>query len=305
MHLRKIQLGILAFFSVTGEARDLCDYYKDYIPEVYNAYCTGGRSHTQMSGASASFADAFNLNPASIPTFKTPFGIEVIASSTAAGYSAPTYNFAVIRGFQKFGAAISTNNDTSVYSTKTSTSGNSQVVPSGIAIPTINAGFASNLLKDEQKVFLTPNFGVSGRYNRNDRTFGYGMGLNFTSTHFSIGASYAQDGLNIYTSSARNFYTAMLSIRLNAFQADYNFVKNSGSNTGGTSTAPIHIASASLMIGPVQASGAFRQYSDDTGAAQNVIHFAIELRATKFLALAYLYNYIPGTQSLGAQLMLF
>jgi hypothetical protein len=113
----------LMFFSLpeAAEARTVCDYFKDYQPEFYRRYCNGGPtsgSLPNIGGALASFSDAFNLNPASIPTHPTPLGVELIATPSTTPYGGTNYNFAVIHGFQRFGAALSTNSDNTFYSNK-------------------------------------------------------------------------------------------------------------------------------------------------------------------------------------------
>ncbi|HUP56872.1 MAG TPA: hypothetical protein VM598_05420 [Bdellovibrionota bacterium] len=285
-------------------ARDICDYYEEHYPDLFRQYCEGTNKRVQLGGAAASFADAFNLNPSSIPTKPTPIGVEVIATSFSSNYAGSNYNFAVIRGFQRIGAAISTNSDNTFYSNKIpqGPQANPYVVPdSGIsvdsAIPTINFGTSLNLASYSRDEFASPSIGGSIRYNRLTGGVTLGLGASFNSRYLTIGISGNQDGASA-SSAKQIFYTATVGVRFSFLQVDYNYIENSDESVGG----PIHLGTATAAAGPLLLTAAGRTFTDVFGSSEFQEHFAIQFRINRFLSLGYLYNYIPGTQSLGAQL---
>src|SRR3990167_7522626 len=103
-----LSLGLLAAIP-KAEGALVCRY-------VFEA-CESRPAYKTISGGPyPAFADMFNINPASIPVVDAPLGVEGIASTSGNRYAKEDINFALIKGFQRFGTAASSNSDNTFYS---------------------------------------------------------------------------------------------------------------------------------------------------------------------------------------------
>jgi len=117
--------------------------------------------------------------------------------STAVGGT--NYNVALIRGFQLFGTAISTNSDNIFYSNKTwqtpTTYASNVTLPSlqNLSNPTLNLGTSFSLVSDRSRALVVPNIGVSARYDRISKQLGGGAGIGPVTKYVSVGGAVNRD----------------------------------------------------------------------------------------------------------------
>ncbi len=301
--------------SSSAYAKDVCEQYRNYapLPDWYNEYCLteGG---AKVGGAFSSFADSFNLNPASIPTAKGPYGVEYIGTYDASSTKTFKHNFALIKGLSRIGAGLSTNGDDTFYgnnqsqtTTSTNYSSNLQdAVSSGSVSPSFNLGAALSLLPKEIVSPVTPKGGLTIRYNKYNGKLSPGAGLSLASRHLTFGLSLVTEGGDQYTPSTR-FYTTTIGFKTSRFQVEYLYLKNESdvlSSYFYTPSQPIHIVSASLSLLNFSMSGAAKRVINFDGAIQYYFHGAIQYQFSRYFAVAGLINYIPNTQSIGIQAFL-
>lgn len=298
-------LWILALLCLQAYAKDMCHFLRTTRGDYLDTPCTRGSQETTVAGSFPSFADSVNLNPASIPTMRTPVGVEVIASNANVAVAGAKYNVALIKGFRKMGAAISTDSDTTFFNhglyqasgTSSSSSSSADAV-----MPSLNLGAAlAGLLSTKQESSFLPSYGVVARYNRVRQKWGHGLGASFNSKYLTIGGSAVSEKNS--DSSITTFGAYSAGLKVHAFQADYTYLTY-GKGSSFLTNAPTHIVSAAIRFRGFWLEYAFKQYVDASGTTATKMLIGSQVQLGKFLALGYLYNYIPGAHSLGAQIFL-
>jgi hypothetical protein len=226
-------------------SKDLCALYRNVtpLPDWYSKYCNrpGGSSTKDILGAFSSFADAFNLNPSSIPTFELPVGVEYI-SSFKPGLS--RNNFALIKGFDRIGAALSSNSDETFFSdssnaTSTLTSGGYLDALSPSAnVPTLSLGTALGIMlpKFLEKV-ASAKLGAMLRLNKDTGSLSPGGGLAIFVGPVNAGISVIGDPKTTVSGSNSAYMTYNLGVELGVGQLEY--VRIQRSSLSGFSTAPV------------------------------------------------------------------
>jgi hypothetical protein len=306
-------LSVSCFLASSSSwAVDVCAAFRNTVPlpDWYNSVCNpkSGKLLAQVGGAFSTFADSFNLNPASIPTSPTPYGIEYVSSFTSGTSTTTRSNFALVKGYQRIGAGISTNSDDTFYSNSQTQNfvgtsyGNTlgAFVPDSLA-PTLNFGTAFALLPEQVRPYLSSNLGATIKYNKINGKIGPGGGLSLATEHVSLGLSMVHETDTEY-SPATTYYTFTAGYKSPSFQIEYIYLKNVTDSY--LVSWPMQIATASLSRSGLTGTAAIRRLIDFEGNPKIQFHFAIQYQFSRYFSAGYLYNYIPGTQSLGAQVFL-
>ncbi len=330
-----MSLALLFICFPYAQAKDLCEEYKNSapLPTWFSEYCTSeGKLKSKIGGAYSSIGDAFNLNPAAIPTGKVPLGVEYIGSLNGTDRKS---SFAFIKGFGHVGTALTTNSDETFYGSSVfqtpgsaSTSSVAGATQSGAnafdrsLFPTLNLGSAvdlSSFFKDKlRSIFdLASSLGVMMKYNKNTGGFTPGFGIGFEVWKFSAGYSYTTDPA--YGSSPKVTYsTVTLGLKTPIFQVEgvviqyqtvptYSSVQQTtGSyhyqSTGHTSRYAAFVTLSST-VGRFMFSGAIRSYDDVYQIHHLEYHYGAEFLVTPKFSIEYLNNYVVDRQSLGVQVL--
>ncbi len=326
---------IIALLSLcsTAQAKDLCEEYANYspLPKWYTEVCNGPvkRGLSKIGGAYSSFGDAFNLNPASIPTVKTPLGVEYI-NSFSGGTS--KRSVAIIKGFGHVGTALTTNSDETFYgnsvfqtpSGQTAVDANGNVLPpppsTSTNIPTFNLGSALSIDSILNMKKLIPfdfasNLGIVAKYNQSAGTFTNGLGVGFGLWKFSFGLSITRDPRTTYTPEVdyttftAGFKTSFCQIEFvtisshSLAQTMYDPSGNSIGLSRAQTYQPAKMLTFSSKIGGFMLVAAARAYQDVVGVNYTQYHAAVEYIVSPKVALQYLNNYVVNHQSIGLQVL--
>jgi hypothetical protein len=338
----KILLLSCLLLSKPSDAKDLCQEYRNYtpLPEWFADRCNGdGSSKGNLGGAFSSLGDAFNLNPASIPTMKIPLGAEYIHSFSSSGSK---NNFAFIKGFGHVGGAITTNSDETFYgnsvfqapgasvpttlpttlpTTATDMTNGANSLQSSI-FPTLNIGSAIELgdfltKAKNSAIELIPTLGAMLKYNKTTGAVTPGFGLGWQIWKFSLGYSFTQDPAN-GVSPEISYSTVTVGLKTSVLQAEFVAITSRTvpgwvltQNPDGTSVyvlddkgvRPAYFFTLSTHLGNLILAGAVRSYQDVNSQDQFQYHFAAEYLVTSKIALEYLNNYVLDYQSLGIQVL--
>ncbi len=261
-------------------------------------------------GAFPAFADMFNLNPASIPTVETPVGIEAIASASGRLDSEPTYNFSIIKGFKRIGAALSSNSENTFYNYNLEQAAQGTQFQSYFGQrSTLNLGSAFALLEDELKQYMSPALGLGARYNQVTGDLDLSFGASLSSKYLSLGVSTHStrgDPMTGYPNTQTTTLSA--EFRLGWLSVDYTLIYYGTSDPIARQHpifgTPTRIATIGVQKGGFWATAAYRRTVDLDGAERSLLLGSVQYQFFSKLSAGYLYNYVPGSQSLGIQLFI-
>ncbi len=306
--MRELKIILVFLFlslSPPAFAAGICDYYKEFMPGLYEITCKGSASSSRPSGASSTFAQSFNMTPASLPTEPSGYGVEVIGTllRQPSREFAPT--FSLVKGFQKFGAGLSTaSNNTFQGNDVVQRSTGGRLVttlkpyePAQSSLPNFNLGTAVNLWKSKASWRPKLDLGLSARFNATTNTLGGGPALMFSVPWLSVGVGVSRE--KVATQLSRiTFLSGIATARILFLEFEYNYLRN----YGGFALDPIHIFTTTTQFGPamVTLSRRFLFFQQDGRVGQ--WHGAIQWRLTKKVTVGALYNYIPGATSLATQI---
>ncbi len=302
----------LAFFAATSAYASSPCYFLS-VP------CDATAAETTVSGgAYPSFADMFNINPASIPTISTPVGVEAIASTSGSAKQTPDFNFAFIKGYQRIGTAIASNSDNTFYSynlvqaSQNTSYGTtvSQALAQNTVMPTLNIGTAialvENKLQEQAKRFITPSLGLNLRYNKVTRGWDFGYGLSGSSKYFSVGLSYiANRGSRSIGYPDTSTTTFSLGTKLQHLNFEYTALYYRTSDptlkTNPAFSNAVQIFTGSAQFGRVFPSMAYRRATNIDGASVGLLLVSLQYQLSDRFVAALLHNYLPGSSSAGLQ----
>lgn len=260
-----------------------------------------------VSGASfPSLSDALNVNPASLPTFQTPLGIEWIGASPNAFGNSAKSNLAFTKGYKGLGAGLTSNSDRTFYSTSmasslfqsATTSGASSYVQSGSAAPTYNLGFAYGL-GDFLKKYGTTAIGINFKQNRVTNAMDPQLGITLNSRVISLGTSYATPKGTGPIPDTR-LYTFDVGTRFSLVRFDYTRILTKSALYSTVST----IFTGSVQWQSLMLTAGYRAFSNATGSTTAIKMGVIQYQFSRSFVVGYYYNYIPGLQSIGLQVAL-
>jgi len=139
-----------------------------------------------MGGSYPMLFDAINVNPASVPVYRTPLGVEY-------SHTAGKDNFALIKGQENFGAGISAKNSSATFfgpyeNYKVALKekhGEEDYEPRALD-PNLNLSTALNLLP--LKTLALP-LGLGYKFNQEKQAWSPTVGLGFKTRYLNVGAS--------------------------------------------------------------------------------------------------------------------
>lgn len=296
-------LGVPAAF-----ASSLCSYYRKEMPQLYEAVCRNGSASTKPAGANSSFSDSFNISSASLPTEPSSYGLETIGSQIrnfSETNGDPSLNFAIVKGFHKFGAGVSTSGNNTFYGNDViqRLAGPSQIEsfeplePATEGFTNLNLGTSIGLLDPHRGPAVT--LGLSARYNKVTGSWGGGPALLLTWTNVSLGGGFTDEKISNFLPQLR-FTSLLASARFSIFEAEINRLD---SNVG-YELSPIYILTTTMTYRKLIMTFARRKLSYRSEGDITQDHFALQYLFSKSFSAGFLYNYIPGTNSLAAQFFL-
>lgn len=285
-------------------AADSCDFYKRHVPFLYKMLCKYQRT-AKTAGGNSTFANGFNITPGALPTEPTSYGLETIASSLRVSPRTISPDFALIKGYHKVGTGISTASANTFFSNdllERAKAGPLLTTFDPIEQPTghvtnLNIGLAI-AIPPRTKTFET-NLGLSLRYNKTTNTLGGGPGLLMSKGPLTWGVGVTSEQVSKDWPSII-FMNAMLSARVSFFEFEYDFLKNAG----GIPLEPVNIWMVTSYIGRLNLSVALRHLNYIHGGEVFQEFASIQMLFSRHLSLGFLYNYIPGADSLALQLYL-
>lgn len=270
-------------------------------------------AHAISGDAYPTLADAMNLNPASIPTHVTPYGIETIGSFQGSQVAGTNWNVAVIRGFGHFGTALATNSDNTFYSSpylqQTAGASQSYSLSDDRVFPTMNLGAATDSLIKKIAGIIKPVAGVALRYNKTRGTFGYSSGLSLgVGKAFALGASFIHEPSGQSLSGEQTIHLTA-GLTLDVFQADLTYALDRFLALPGSSDsfrASLLLATGSVTFRRFGGTLGYKRFLDTTASSVRSLGLvSLYTQLHRSVRLAYLYNYVPGAHSLGAQILFF
>jgi hypothetical protein len=300
-------------------AANLCDLYQEYCPFYISS---PGSSYP-------SFADAFHFNPASIPTFLTPYGAEVTITNssnstvenetgTSSKKSGADISFALLKGLENFGIASSNSNGDTFYDYNVSqalqeTNFNQNDFRSFNTTKTINptvdfgTSFAPFSKVDALKL-INPTFGVTLSYNRIRKLIDFLYGTSLNTKYFTVGASYKKTRADDYSDKPEMTTTTVTAgTKLSFLTAEYTLLYSRTFDPVIKSTAlfkrPIKFITLTLSMEPFQGTYANRSAPNILGETTTQNLWSFRYKFTKVLSLAFMKNHIPGSSSLNAQMI--
>lgn len=307
MDFRRFRLVVFFLcLADAGAARAdaLCDYYRKNSPSMYKILCGGGSSSSKPAGASSTFSSAFNLSSASLPTEPSSYGLEILGHRIREnGEWSPT--FSLVKGFQKFGTGISTGGNNTFYGDDVvqRLNGSPDITtfdppekPRG-TFTNLNIGTAFSLLKPKSGPQV--RVGLSARYNRVTNSWGGGPALLFNWTNLTLGAGFTQERISNGLPRIR-FISYQASARLWIFEFQYDLLTDDQPGL-----RPVQIGTVTTRIRNLVLTAAARKLNYvQAGGGVTQQHYAIQYLFSKHVSAGLLWNYIPGTTSVGFQYFL-
>ncbi len=267
--------------------------------------------------AYATFADAFNINPSALPLDPTSWGLELLSSWQPTSVAGSKYNLSVIKGFKNIGVGSSTNSDNTFYSGSFpyEEDGYQAVVPESSLLPTVNFGTALGMPQiGPISRFLRPSLGVALRKSAKRSTQGYAFGLSLSPGRVvNLGLSYLRDPASgSHPSENTSIFNVGLSLGrlfldLSHFETQHVFSTSYGGTYSAVSIKTSYtILSTTLIWGRLAMSAALRANEQTVTAVKKTqVLSALQVQLTSRMRAGYLYGYVPGAHTLGAQIMLF
>lgn len=286
----------------------LCEYYKSNEPELYKAVCNGGSGggsgSTKPAGANSTFSDAFNISAASLPTEPSSYGLETIGSYLRDDSGKRTPTFSLIKGFHKFGTGISTssNNTFNGNDVVQRLSGNTvtrSFEPAEVSRGRlINLNLGTSVLLIDAKSGPKVHLGVTARYNKITNTWGGGPAVLLSWSRITVGAGFTRERVSNFLPRLL-FKSFLISARLSIFEFEYTVLDNDD-----TILQPIQILSATMAIRKLSFTAATRKLDYVGVGYVHQQHYAVQYMFSKHFSAGFLFNYIPGANSVGAQFYL-
>ena len=272
---------------------------------MYNILCKGGAGSTKPAGATSTMSDSFNVNPGSLPTEPSSYGLETIGSYVRSSGGLWSPNFSIVKGFHKFGTGLSTAGTNTFYGNDilrriqgpAAIENFKSLEPAKGKLTNLNIGTSVALLRKSSNRSLT--LGLSARYNKVTNSWGGGPALFARSNYFTLGAGVTHEQVTNQFGPLY-FLTGFASLKFWTFEFELTVLKNAGQII----LDPIVIKTLTLHFGNILLSGAIRRLNYLPTGPENQTHFAFQYLISKHLSVGILHNYIPGTNSLACQMYL-
>lgn len=294
-------LLVLLFTLASTQAFAQSQWICDTIFKSSNYGCDNPSSSNSTGGSYPLLTDAFNVNPSSLPTTKTPLGVEMFWDQSKT-------NVAMIKGTGKAGAGFSSTTTEGPFFSNASNVEIAQLKSqslrrstdaegTGAYAPNLNFGSSVNLLTSPG---LTSNIGGQLKYINEAREFRPGAGWNFKTKILNGGVSYYKSPTTGSTQSAS------LGARIMNMVLDLTYLENKSGDPNRTL-----ISSGTLVWKKFIFTGAYRvqsnaylspEYIDQlraSGVDYKKEHYMVGISFRPFdkLSIGYYENYILGKGS--------
>lgn len=169
--------------------------------------------------------DAFNINPASIPSELTPIGVEAF-------YDRQKFNFSLIKGHGNVGTALTTSSTEGTFFSNASNvdaalvKEQTRINPTAdddLYAPNLNFGLSTDLFSANG--IFSSSLGASVRYLRESKEFSQSIGLDLKSRWMNLSGSFTRKTAKTGTMSG----TAGL--KVDSFLLDYTYIRNLGTTS--------------------------------------------------------------------------
>lgn len=247
------------------------------------------------------------MTPAATPTDPTPYGVENIFSQIRTQPGQINNALSLVKGFQKFGTAVSTAGNNTFYGNDVlqRTMGGADLRTFELsetgkrALPHFNLGTAFSLNPKKKGTHRAVNLGVSVRYNSTTETVGPGLGISIGERWLTLGVGLSRERISS-TLPGIYFDSAMATLRLPMIEFEYSVLHH----FNGPRLDPITILTGTINLSRVYLTAARRQawYAGEGDVTQH--HFALQARLSRHFAAGILHNFIPGTNSAALQIFL-
>lgn len=304
----RVLIFLSAFLGATASHADICRYYRKHSPDLYRIICKTKSSGSRPAGAASTISSSFNLNSAALPMEPSSYGVEWIGSrirnNTEPGAKIYEQNFGLVKGFNKFGAGVSTASANTFYG--------DSVIYRIIDQPrqknfepleerkgkytNLNLGTAFDLTPKNATVSI--QLGLSGRYNQTTDTWGGGPALMTNFGFLSLGIGATREKVSNFLDRVQ-FITYQANLKFWRFELEGCLLTN---NYPGL--RPIPITTLTFRSGRVVATAALRRVQTISNYGESQPHFAFQVLFSKYISAGFLYNYVPGATSLGLQFYL-
>ncbi len=293
-----------ALLISSAKAETYCEYYRAHEPDLYTGYCGDGNK-VKTAGANSTFTNEFNISAASLPTEPSSYGIETLVSGIRGGSGGYNPTFSIIKGFHRFGTGISTGSNNTFYGDDVveRISGPPNVTalkpsetPQGY-ITNLNLGTSFDVLDIGRLASL--KLGASLRYNQITNTLGGGPAALLGVGIFSFGAGITNEKIS-NTLERINFTNYFFGVRLWMLEFEYTWIENNLLDT----LEGIRIYTVTASVRKFLFTVAMRKLNYLTVGDVTQYHFGVQWLANKHFSVGYLYNYIPGANTLGLQIYL-
>jgi hypothetical protein len=300
-----ILLLVLSVVIPSAEAGSLCDYYRSHQRDLYKLICENGSASAKPAGANSTFASSFNLSSASLPTEPSSYGLETLIHQIRGGDGTISPTFSIVKGFKKFGTGISTGSNNTFYGDDLfqRISGQPELTtfappePQRGSIPNLNVGTAAPLFDFQNGPSV--KLGLSARYNKTSDTWGGGPALLVNWDHFSVGYGFTREIVSNFLPRL-TFTSIQASARVWLLEFQYDRLgDNSGFNLG-----PVQILTATATVKRLILTAAIRKLDYHFQGSVTQRHYAVQFLFSTHFSAGFLFNYIPGTNSLGIQYFL-
>ncbi len=284
-------------------AGSACDSYRKSAPRMYELYCSGGAGAGKPAGSTSTFTESFKLNAASLPTENSPYGVEGLTTFLNSGVSAGFPTLGIVKGFHRFGAGVSTAGANTFYSNHLT---QRLTGPSKIQnfdetetkkgkFSSLNMGSSFQLWAISSEASL--QLGASLRYNQITNTLGGGPAIMLLSDFVTVGFGVSREQVS-NTISRADFYSFLVGKRFGSLELEYNFLDADIL----PNLSAVHVVTANLSVNHLILIFAVRRLNYIEEGYVTQPHFAVQWLLMKHFSLGYLYNYIPGGSSIGAQM---
>lgn len=306
-----------ALLPSVAHGTDPCEAYQTQvpIPKWYNDTCTRNGKVRSPSGGYTSIADAYQINPAQLPTHSFPYGLEWIQSFKKDQYTGQTSSqnqFALIKGFDRIGAGVASSNPESFFGNYPGIGfigAKTQAMKyyAGIYEPAstlVSAATAFNLLPPSLSKKLNLSVGLSGKFNYESGEMSPGIGLSTGMGPLSAGVSItklAPDDFFLNTTAI----SYSLRLRTQLLNIEWLHIRNESEIEEYFQHSRVTTLALSRNIFGLLVTFASRQITNFE--AQRVIqtHFSLQYAVLGRFSIGYLYHYLPDAHSLGFQMLLF
>lgn len=256
-----------------------------------NYGCNDPARSNSVGGSYPQIFDAFNINPSSIPTNLTPVGLEVFTSNG-------DFNFALIKGQGKYGAALSSSETNSNffsninnYETAATASTTYSSASKGNYGPNLNFCFSVPLVIGNTPSRFVPVLGLSIKRNKDTGTYKQTAGLSLNTSLVHLGASIEKDSNN------EKVFNTSIGAKIWRLMFDFTYFENMNSTYSAADRTTIF--SSSFLWGNLEMNYAYRYQKNSapqygTSVSYSKFHnlFGAQYRLDDKFTFGIFHNYI-------------